>query len=189
MAKATQKEELRSADFRAMAREALKGKWKKGFFFFLLSNLLFSGLGLHLVQEHFFTDDAVPSPVMEAFGLVPNDQQTVGFGWVILAVLLVWSLVNGFLHAGMYRTCLHALDGGELRLKDLLPTKLFGRAALMGGMRTILLTIPELLAGLCLKYKSVAAEFAVNPAEADCGASGRFSGGGPENGGLPDGEG
>lgn len=141
---------LCAADFRRMAREALKGKWKKGSSFFLLSNLLFNGLGLHLVQKHFFTDDAVPSPVMEAFGLVPNGQMIDGFGWVLAGVLLIWSLVNGFLHVGMYRTCVCALDGGELRLKDLLPAKLFGRAALMGGMRSILLTIPELLAGLCL---------------------------------------
>ena len=91
---------LRARDFRAIAREALKGKWKKGFLFFLFSFALINGLGLKLVQEHFFTDDAVPSPVMEAFGLVPDGQILDGPGWVIMAVLLIWSLVNGFLYVG-----------------------------------------------------------------------------------------
>ena len=143
-----------SSDYRYIAREALRGKWKKMILLMFAAAIISSGLYLDTLESNFFSDQ-----IYHYVGdfryryLVIN--KPFGFGWVLLVVYeLIQLLIVPMVTAGQYALAQDALNGGGLELRRLFPKalmwKLVGMSllrSLLVGLWSLLLVIPGIIAG------------------------------------------
>lgn len=143
-----------SSDYRDIAREALRGKWKKMILLMFVATIISSGLYLSGLVSNFFSDQ-----IYHYVGdfryryLVIN--KPFGFGWVLMAIyVLIQLLIEPMVTAGQYALAQDALNGGELELRRLFPKalmwKLVGMSllrSLLVGLWSLLLVIPGIIAG------------------------------------------
>ena len=146
--------QMYSSDYRDIAREALRGKWKKMILLMFVSAIISSGLYLSGLVSNFFSDQ-----IYHYVGdfryryLVIN--KPFGFGWVLMAIyVLIQLLIEPMVTAGQYALAQDALSGGELELRRLFPKalmwKLVGMSllrSLLVGLWSLLLVIPGIIAG------------------------------------------
>ncbi len=146
--------QMYSSDYRDIAREALRGKWKKMISLMFVATIISSGLYLSGLVSNFFSDQ-----IYHYVGdfryryLVIN--KPFGFGWVLMAIyVLIQLLIEPMVTAGQYALAQDALNGGELELRRLFPKalmwKLVGMSllrSLLVGLWSLLLVIPGIIAG------------------------------------------
>ena len=143
-----------SSDYRDIAREALRGKWKKMISLMFVATIISSGLYLSGLVSNFFSDQ-----IYHYVGdfryryLVIN--KPFGFGWVLMAIyVLIQLLIEPMVTAGQYALAQDALNGGELELRRLFPKALMWTLvgmsllrSLLVGLWSLLLVIPGIIAG------------------------------------------
>ncbi|MBQ8506453.1 MAG: DUF975 family protein [Clostridia bacterium] len=130
-----------ASDFRRIAREALRDKWKKMILLTLLSLAVFDMFGLGLIQTAFF----VLEETQQIGDFVVTTGRPVGFGWVIWAVSMLWSVLSSIVNVGQYRMSAVVLDGGEPTLRDLFPKGLLWKAVAMNLVRSLLVALQFML--------------------------------------------
>ena len=148
-----------SSDYRRIAREALRGKWKKMILLMFVSAIISSGLYLSGLVSNFFSEPesyyyyGYYGVGVFKYGYTLN--KPFGFGWVMMAVYaLIQLLIEPMITAGRYALAQDALSGGELELRRLFPKalmwKLVGMSllrSLLVGLWSLLLVIPGIIAG------------------------------------------
>ena len=147
-----------SSDYRYIAREALRGKWKKMILLMFVATIISSGLYLSGLVSNFFSEPesyyySINGVGVFKYGYALN--KPFGFGWVLMAVYaLIQLLIEPMVTAGRYALAQDALSGGELELRRLFPKalmwKLVGMSllrSLLVGLWSLLLVIPGIIAG------------------------------------------
>ena len=135
-----------ASDYRRMAREALRGKWKKMFWLFLLAAILCSGLLLDEVADQYFGRVASIDYTLEGITYSYSYIENYGFG-LVLAWLnsMICVFMAPLLTAGEYALGQDALDGEQPTLRRLFPVKLMWKLLGMYLLRVLLVFAWSLL--------------------------------------------
>ena len=147
-----------SSDYRRIAREALRGKWKKMILLMFVSAIISSGLYLSGLVSNFFSEPESYYYYGYGVGVFKYGytlNKPFGFGWVLMAVYaLIQLLIVPMVTAGQYALAQDALSGGELELRRLFPKALMWKLvgmnllrSLLVGLWSLLLVIPGIIAG------------------------------------------
>ena len=147
-----------SSDYRRIAREALRGKWKKMILLMFVSAIISSGLYLSGLVSNFFSEPESYYYYGYGVGVFKYGytlNKPFGFGWVLMAVYaLIQLLIEPMITAGRYALAQDALNGGELELRRLFPKALMWKLvgmnllrSLLVGLWSLLLVIPGIIAG------------------------------------------
>lgn len=142
-----------SREFRAAARQALSGRWKKWILLFAAAAAFAEGFGLSIPLYVCFSK-AVPLTALAGGTLslsMPQGYDTLsvsvpeGFGWVLAGIIIACMLASCVTVVGRYRACRAALEGGDISLATLFPWKLLGKCLLMNLARAIVVWLWSLL--------------------------------------------
>lgn len=129
---------MHAADYREIARKALKGKWRSALPVFLLFWLIKNGFGFAAFWRKYFSVERT----LGSTGIVY--QIPVGVGWLLLALVLALSVLGWIALVGLYRVNGSLLDGELPSARQLFPMKLAGRAILMGLCHALLTRLAQL---------------------------------------------
>lgn len=132
---------LFAADFRRIAREALRGKWKKVFWLMVFGLAFADMFGLGVIQLTFF----VQSKTVLLDGVELTLTHPVGFGWFLWVLSLLFGFLYNVLNVGYYRMSCAVLDGQAPRFADLLPWNLLWKVFVMNLLRSLLIFLGVLL--------------------------------------------
>lgn len=157
---------MTAADFRARARELLRGRWGMLMPLALLAQLFASAFFIDIVYQVFFSQP-YPLPI-SAYGLTYVVLAPKGAGWAIMALSMLLMLFSGVLAVGLFRALREAAAGGRPSVATLFPMRQAGRVMLMNllrdllvGVQLMLLFIPGLIA--ILRYSMADYLMAENP--------------------------
>lgn len=132
---------LFASDFRRIAREALRGKWKKVFLLMLFALAFADMFGLGLIQDTYF----VQKETVVLDGMQLTLAHPIGVGWGIWGLSLLFGLAANVLNVGYYRMSCAVLDGRKPTLADLFPKGLLWKAFWMSLVQMLLIFAGVLL--------------------------------------------
>ena len=152
-----------ASDYRRMAREALRGKWKKISALFFISSLLFGGLLLDEFAENFFGRTETFTCTLEGLTYAFPYVQLFGFGYVLMILSNVISLLMmPMLTAGEYALGQDALNGVALTPRRLFPLKQIWKLLGMFLLRALLVflwTFVFIVPGFVALYRYSMADY------------------------------
>lgn len=161
-----------SRDFRAQARAALTGKWKKWILLFAFAAAFSEAFGLNIPLNYLFSQ--IRSFPIPGWSIGSSDTGTliyavpVGFGWVLAAIVIAALLASFICVVGRYRAAHAAIDDADISVGTLFPWKLLGKCIVMNLARfamiwlwSLLLIVPGLVA--VYKYSMADDLLARNP--------------------------
>lgn len=128
-----------ATDYRRMAREALRGKWKAAMGVMLLAQAVMLYFGLDEIYMRFFARPyyfELEGQVLQVpgyYGYMP-----VGIGWAILVVLLLFECASMMVTVGEYRAMAALYRDEQPTARMIFPWKLFGKALAMNLLRALL---------------------------------------------------
>lgn len=133
---------ITSRDFRARARAALNGKWKKWILLFAVAAAMTEAFGLEIPLVNWFS--TVRGYEVPELGPVLFNVPA-GFGWVLAAVIIACRLAALITGAGRFRAAHAAINDEDISLRTLFPWELLGKCIVMNIVRFVLIWLWSLL--------------------------------------------
>ncbi len=137
-----------SSGYRRIAREALRGKWKKMLGLLFISALLINGLNLDSLANNCFSrpEHYYFSFDVAGLGYRYTVNRVFGFGWVLMAAYaLIRLLIAPAVSAGEYALAQDALRGEALQIRRLFPMSLKWKLLGMNLLRALIIALWSLL--------------------------------------------
>ena len=123
---------MRASDYRRVAREALKGQWRRALPVYLLYTLIVNGFGLSAVWKEFFSVQRAVDVSWMGDALSYSYRMPTGAGWLLMALTLALCVLSWIADVGLYRVGDGLLDGRAPSARQLFPAELAGRAVALG---------------------------------------------------------
>lgn len=152
-----------AADFRARAREALRGRWDAMMAVMLAAQAVMLSFFLNTVYQLYFSE--VRIFYIKELGLVrPYYYPTSAVSVVLLLVMLGMYLVRSVVQAGKYRASCALLRGEAISVRQLFPMHMVWKLLLMNLLRAILIAAQWLLLvvpGVIAAYRYQMADYLI----------------------------
>lgn len=145
---------MKARDFRAQARGALKGKWRRMIALMLLTQAVQGYFGLPTFYFYRCTDrithaltalseEALRSP-LAVLSTWLRMLWPEGLDWLIVILILILLLVESVIFIGRFRAANAVLDNQLPTVRQILPLKLIGKAIWANLLRALIVLVAEL---------------------------------------------
>lgn len=146
---------MKAKDFRAQARWALKGKWRRMIALMLLTQAVQDGFGLPTLYSYLCAgrvssmlsvlsrEEIMKSPMIVLTTWL-RAMRSVGLGWLISILNLLLLLLGSVIIIGRYRAANAVLDDQLPTVRQILPLKLVGKAIWANLLRALIFLLTEL---------------------------------------------